>query len=160
MQVDFKVIHMRLALHLLDLNVTTMVGNRTLAMVITFHIVQKTHTTKRDVQEKTRFIVLQVVLIVLVDLLPMEDLETIKIQEKLAYFHSNLGVKHTIDAQLMVMNMVTQKLGAQQGLIIMGNILEVDKEIGETALEVHLTMEEVVIHLEALETIKIQENLP
>merc|ERR1719500_2383020 len=133
------------------MNATTMVGNRTLVMVIIFHIVPKTHT-KRDVQEKTQFIVLQLVnlIIVLVDLLPME----------LAYFHSNFVVKHTIDAQLMVMNMVTQKLGAQQGLIIQENILEVDKEIGETALEVHLPMEEVVIHLEALETIKIQENLP
>jgi len=91
---------------------------------------------------------------------------------ELAYFHSNFVVKHTIDAQLLVMNMVTQKLGAQQRLIIQGNILEVDKEIGETALEVHLpmgdhlileahlpmgdhpilvdllTMEEVVFHLE------------
>ena len=52
-------------------------------------------------------------------------------QTNLAYFHSNLVISHTIVAQLMVMNLVTQKNGVQQRWIIQGHILE-DKEIGET----------------------------
>jgi len=110
--------------------------------VIIFHIVQKTHTNKHVVN---LIIILEVHLPIghhlileaqgdhpiLVDLLTMEEV-VFHLETNLAYFHSNFVVKHTIDAQLMVMNLVTQNLGAQLRLILQGNILEVDKEIGKT----------------------------